>query len=423
MPTTKQEGPMNNIRIYREGLGLTQNDLALRTQIPAPTLRRYEKSSVKISAVNQKIIAEALTQPIDILFPDPAQKRALPSSQYQMNRREFLGAAAITGTGLSMVGLSPFMLTNPAFNKSRKEFSKDELNILAEENYGLWELLNALQRGTSINFVSSVAQGKLLTLQHLSQGSLLPTQHNMLLNFLADVYVLLGRICQEVQDYGSGEAYFREALSIAQETGNVDLKTATRQRYGYMLINQERYRAALQNAEIGIEEGKSATFPIWGEIQLCAAECYAYTGNISKARTVAARARNINRGRDPEIWFGKLLNPKTSYIKNEIVINLAAQHNDEAIRASEDALHNLEKEEPDNLTWRASLQELQARALWQFGRHEESMTTAKESLMNARKVGSVVTETKIEKLHHQMENSPLRTRYGVQVIGELLASS
>lgn len=423
MASEQQKISTNNIKLFREGAGLTQNDLALKTLISAPTLRRYEKGGVKISAQNQQAIADALHQAKEVVFPNSPQKEIQRTHPSQINRRDFFRAAAITGAGLGLIGLNPHMLGNPAFLQDRQDLSKDEIQILAEGNYGLWELLNALQRGASINFVASVTQGKLLTLRHMSECSLLPNQHNTMLSLLADAYLLLGRICQEIQDYGSGEAYYRQALSIAQEVGNIDLKAACRQRYGYMLIDQERYRAALQNAEIGLSEGKDAAFPIWGEVQLYAAQCYAHTGNINKARAVAAQARAMERGRDPEIWFGKLLNPKTSYTKGEIVVNLAAEHNDDAVKAAEETLANLDREEPDNLTWRASLQELQARALWQFGRHEEAIATAKESLRNSRTVGSVVNEGRIEKLYHRMQKSPLGKRHSVQELGGILVAS
>lgn len=297
-----------------------------------------------------------------------------------------------------------------------------EINTLAEDNYGLWELLNALQRGASIQFIYSVTQGRLLTLKHLADCSLLPYQRNTMLNFLADAYLILGRITREIQDYGTGYACFQEALRIARETGNTDLKAAAHQRYGYMLLDLERYTAAQQNAEEAMADGIDAAFPIWGEIQIYAAQTYAHLGDINKARSLARKARDMERGRDPEIWFGKLLNPQTSYANFEIVANIAAQKNYEAVQAAEETIKYLDREEPDNLQWRANIQEQYATALWQLGNIDEAVAMAKESLISTRTVGSIVNEVRIEKLYHKMRTSPFKKRQSVRELGELVAA-
>lgn len=415
MATSKQP-TSNNVRLYREAIGLTQNDLSLKTTIPAPTLRRYEKGEVRIPERNKKLIADALDKSVEKVFP-------IHASENSMNRRQFLGSTVIAGAGLAMAGLSPFMLTNPAFQGTRHELSKEEIAILAEDNYGLWELLNALQRGTSIQFVSSVAQGKLIVLKHLSECTLLPNQRTTMLNLLADVHLLYGRITRETQDFGIGQLYFQEAFRIAKETGNIDLKTAAHQRYGYMLLDLERYTAAVQNAEEAMVHGKNAAFPIWGEIQLYAARAYAYSGQVDKARSIASRARDMRRGHDPDIWYGKLLNPQTSYATFEIVANITAQRNYEAAQAAEETITYLDREEPDNLQWRAHIQELHATALWQLGSIDEAVATAKESLLNTRTVGSIVNETRIEKLYHKMRTSPHGKRQSIKELGLLVATS
>lgn len=237
---------------------------------------------------------------------------------------------------------------------------------------------------------------------------------------LADVYLIIGRITREAQDYGTGQIYFQEALRIAKEAGNIDLRAAAHQRYGCMLLDLERYTAAISNAEEAMANGKDAAFPIWGEVQLLAAQCYAHTGKIDKAKSLAANARNMRRSRDPEIWFGKLLNPQTSYTNFEIVSNIAAQNNYEAVVAAEETLKNLDREEPDNLQWRANIQELHATALWQLGNIDEAVAVAKESLLNTRTVGSVVNEARIEKLYHKMRITPFSKRQSVKELGELI---
>jgi transcriptional regulator with XRE-family HTH domain len=411
--TAAKQTTANNIRLYREAIGLTQNDLSLRTSIPAPTLRRYEKGEVRISEQNRKAIAEALDKPVEKVFPTQAPT-------VTMDRRQFFGAA-IAGTGLAAVGLNPIMLTNPTFQGTRHEMSKDEISTLAEDNYGLWELLNALQRGASIQFIYSVTQGRLLTLKHLADCSLLPYQRNIMLNFLADAYLILGRITREIQDYGTGYACFQEALRIARETGNTDLKAAAHQRYGYMLLDLERYTAAQQNAEEAMADCKDAAFPIWGEVQLYAAKTYAYLGQIGKAKSIAAKARDMERGRDPEVWFGKLLNPQTSYANFELIADVAAEQNFEAVQAAEATLKYLDREEPDNLQWRTNIQELYATALWQLGNIDEAVAVAKESLLLTRAVGSIVNEARIEKLYHKMRTSPFKKRQSIRELGELVA--
>jgi transcriptional regulator with XRE-family HTH domain len=111
---TTNQSFSNNIRLYREAIGLTQNDLALKTTIPAPTLRRYEKGETRIPERNKITIADALNQPLESIFPSQPVTA-------EINRRQFLGMTTAIGTGLSIVGLNPMMLSNPIFQGNRKE--------------------------------------------------------------------------------------------------------------------------------------------------------------------------------------------------------------------------------------------------------------------------------------------------------------
>lgn len=408
--STKSPLP-NHIRQYRELAGLTQNDLALRAQIAAPTLRRYEKGGIVPERV-KGAIAQALDKPIERVFPPH-------SAETTINRRQFIEAAGLGVAGLTIGGGAASV--NPAFLGNRHDLSQDEIAILAEDNYGLWELLNALQRGASIQFVLAIAQGKLLTLHHLATCSLLPTQRDTMLNLLADAHLLLGRIARETQDYGTGQQHFKQALTIAEQTGNVDLLAAARQRYGYLLLDLERYPAALANAERAMSEGAKAAYPIRSEVALYAAQCYAHMGQIDAARALAARTREERKGADPIIWFGKLLNPQTSYGHAQITIDVAADRNVEAISAAEDTLAHLDREEPDNLQWRSHIQEQYATALWQLGHIDESVAIATESLNNSRTVGSIANEARIDKLYRQMIKTPARRESSVIQLGALLS--
>lgn len=227
----------NNIRQLREAAGITRAELAENAGIGLSTLARYESSSFDgtISNCVQQQIAQALNKDISAVFPQ---------RETGVSRRQFIGGAV--GAGLAIGGMGPY-LAEGVFSRAhnRQQLSSTEIKVLADDNYALWELLNTLQRGGSIDYVTAVAQGKLVTLKHLAQCPLLPNQRTTILKLLADVYILLGRIARETQNYGAGDYYAQEAEVIAREIDDPNVKAVHRLRYGHMLIDQGRFAAAV----------------------------------------------------------------------------------------------------------------------------------------------------------------------------------
>lgn len=59
-----------SVRIVRELQGLSQNDLALRTGIPQPTLSAIENNRVRLGVERAKVLARALKcHPGVLVFP------------------------------------------------------------------------------------------------------------------------------------------------------------------------------------------------------------------------------------------------------------------------------------------------------------------------------------------------------------------
>jgi transcriptional regulator with XRE-family HTH domain len=71
-----KEKDMNRIKELREAAGLTQQELAERASIARNTLSLYESSTFKgkIKANVQERIAEALHQPVSLIFDPPIMR-------------------------------------------------------------------------------------------------------------------------------------------------------------------------------------------------------------------------------------------------------------------------------------------------------------------------------------------------------------
>lgn len=287
----------NNIRFFRESLGLTREQFAEKAQIGRSTLFSYESSKYlgKVSADVRQRIAQALGRSLDEVFP---------TNTGSVTRRQFVTGVGILGAGIAAGTFEQHLPLSTFGARNRQQLSNDEIQTLADDNYAHWELLNTLQRGGSIDYVAAVAQGKLVTLKHLSQCPLLPNQRQTILILLADTYLLLGRICRETQNYGAGDYYCNEAEEIAQEVDAPNLKAAHRLRYGHRLTDQGRYSAAVKQGEAVLVEAKGASFPIWAESQLIAAHAFAHAGRFQEARRIAECSRKATLGGDPKIWIG-----------------------------------------------------------------------------------------------------------------------
>lgn len=422
MPKQTPSNERNRIRQYRLASGLNQSELAEKSGIGLSTLARYESVSFlgRIPAKVQTSLAKALNQPIENIFTLPSQQEQRES----MSRRQFLGGvgASALGVGLGIEGgMAGMEFAGTIWgNHNRQSLSDDEIRILAESNFAAWELFDNLQRGSTADYVSAVAQGKLVTLKHLANCSLPTKQKETVLLFLGDMYLIMGRLAREAQNFGAGEYYFNQAMLVAQEINNADLKAATRQRYGFMLIDQGRFGAAVRNGEAALVESKGASFPIWAEAQVIAAHAFAHAGRYREAQHIAYTARDATPGPDPDMWIGKATNPRTIYAFFDIIANLASQRNYEAVQAAENTIANLDKEQPENLQWRVHIQTMQATALWELGAVDDAAMVATDSLKSTRAIGSVINESRIEGLHQKMRTSIYAKHPLVRELGEMI---
>lgn len=418
MPKKTQSNANNNIRQYREHLGLTQSDFANEAAISITTLKRYESKdySGNIPLATKEKIARSLGKNIEAVFPPIDAK---------LSRREFIGemsgAALGMGIGLGMLSEHDFLSSNS--NHQRRSLSKDEVSILADDNFGTWMLFDNLQKGNTTNYVSAVAQGKVVTLTQLAQSSILPQQKEQILILLGDAYLILGRLSREAQNFGAGEEYFQKAMFYAKLTNNSDLKAAIRQRYGFMLIDQQKISVAVKNGQAALIESKGASFPIWAEAQLIAAHALAHAGQFQEAQKIAYQARDAKRGADPDMWIGNIKNPAYVHELFDVSANLAAGKYYDSAQAAEKTIKFLDKQEPDNLQARIHIQWMQATALWEFGAIDDSIMIARNCLNSTQMIGSVINETRLDKLYQRMKRSPYAKRNDVRELGEQLMSS
>ncbi|MBA2679799.1 MAG: helix-turn-helix transcriptional regulator, partial [Ktedonobacteraceae bacterium] len=379
---------MNRIKELRESQGMTQQELANEAAIGRNTLSLYESStySKKIKASVQERIATALKQPISVVFPANGEG---------MNRRDVITGMATIGVGVlgtSLLGqFIPF--------RSAIKLSETDLQELIDANFATWQLLEGVQRGVTLDYINSIAIGKLVTLNHLAQHALQAKQQRLIRVLEGDMHILLGRLQRDTMNYGTAEAHFQQAINIAQEIESADLETAARHRLGnMMLLDQHRMVAAVQNAHVLLDVSTKASHPLWAEAQLMAGAAYAYSGRYSDYQRLATTAKE-KTGRDPSIWVGGIGNPPAIYADMALITSLATGRYIEAYEASVEAVEMINRDYPDNAHWRLNVEAMQAQALWELGDIEGGAKNATRCLISARLIGNTAGEARLESLH------------------------
>ena len=400
---------MNRIKELREAQGITQQELANKAAIGRNTLSLYESStySKKIKADVQERIAMALKQPTTVVFPANADT---------LSRRGLISGMATIGAGImgaSLVSqLSPF--------KTAIKLSETDLQELIDANFATWQLLEGAQRGVTLDYINSIALGKLVALNHLGQNAIQAKQKRLVRLLEGDMHILLGRLQRDTMNYGTAEERFQYAIGIAQEIESADLETAARHRLGNMLLlDQHRTVAAVQNADVLLSVSAKASHPLWAEAQLMAGAAYAYSGRYSEYQRLACTAKE-KTGRDPEIWVGGIGNPPAIYADMALITNLAAGHYIDAYQASAEAVEMINRDYPDNAHWRLNVEAMQAQAMWQLGDIEGGAKTATRCLISARLIGNTAGEARLESLHTIMVQSKHARNKAVKDFSERL---
>jgi transcriptional regulator with XRE-family HTH domain len=404
---------MNRIKEFREAAGLTQQELAEASGVARNSISLYEASTYtgKIRADVQERIATALQQPVSVVFG------AAPTD---MSRRQMLTNLATLGAGaagLGMVGGIP--LSDMLFRRIT-HLSDADMRQLIDANHATWQLLEGVQRGVSLDYINSIAHGKLVALTQLAQHSLPAAQRKTLLLLIGDMHILLGRLQRDIMNYGTAEAHFNRAIEIAKEIDSADLETAARHRLGNMiLLDALKPTAAVRNADILLEVSKKASFPLWAEAQLMAGAAYAYAGRYSETQRLTAEAR-ARKGPDPEIWIGAIGNPPAIYADMALITSLAVGRYVEAYQHSVEAIDLINADYPDNTHWRLNVESMQAQALWGLRDTKDAAETAIKCLISSRVIGNAASEARLERLYTLMAQSKESKHPAVKTFGEHL---
>ncbi len=404
---------MNRIKEFREVAGLTQQELAEASGIARNSISLYEGSACtgKIRADVQERIAAALQQPVSIVFG---------TAPNDMSRRQMLTNLATLGAGAVSLGIVASTPLSDAPFRRITRLSDTDMRQLIDANHATWQLLEGVQRGVTLDYVNSIAHGKLVALAHLAQHSLPTIQKNTLQLLIGDMHVLLGRLQRDIMNFGTAEAHFNRAIEIAREIGSADLETAARHRLGNMvLLDELKPTAAMRNADILLEVSKKASFPLWAEAQLMAGAAYAYTGKYSETQRLRATAQ-ARKGPDPEMWIGGIGNPPAIYADMALITCLAVGHYADAYQHSVEAINLIEMDYPDNTHWRLNVESMQAQALWGLKDTKGAAETAMKCLISSRVIGNTASEARLERLYTQMAQSKESKHPAMKAFGEHL---
>ncbi len=291
---------------------------------------------------------------------------------------------------------------------------------LIDANHATWQLLEGVQRGVSLDYINSIAHGKLVALAHLAQHALPTAQKRTLQLLIGDMHILLGRLQRDIMNFGTAEAHFHRAIEIAREIGSADLETAARHRLGNMvLLDELKPTAAVRNADILLEVSKKASFPLWAEAQLMAGAAYAYAGRYSETQQLTATAK-ARKGPDPEMWIGGITNPPAIYADMALITSLAVGKYGEAYQHSVETINLIEADYPDNTHWRLNVESMQAHSLWGLRDTKSAAETAMKCLISSRVIGNTASEARLERLYTMMAQSKEYKHPAVKAFGERL---
>ncbi len=192
--------------------GLTQEEVATGANISRSALHTYESAafSGRIRHDVQQQIADALGANPNDVFPSHGLNPTI-------DRRQFLAGAGVGITALSMLPAGNLFPMFP-FKSASTQLGKQEIQSLGDTNFSTWSLFDSAQSDLQVEYVKAVAQGQITALSHLSQTSLIPSQKSTIWNFLADMYMLLGRIHIEQRNYFIADQALQQVESIASET-------------------------------------------------------------------------------------------------------------------------------------------------------------------------------------------------------------
>jgi tetratricopeptide (TPR) repeat protein len=304
--------------------------------------------------------------------------------------------------------------------RSITRLSRDDIQQLFEANHATWQLLEGVQRGVSLDYINSIAHGKLIALSHLAENMLHGGQTNTLRLLIGDMYVLLGRLQRDIMNFGTAEAHFNQAIAIAQEIESADLETAARHRLGNMLLLDEmKPTAAVRNADVLLEISKRASFPLWAEAQLMAGAAYAYVGRYAEYQRLESIART-KKGPDPETWIGGISNPPAIYADMALITSLGTGNYVTAHQHSVEAIDMITRDYPDSTHWRLNVEGMQAQALWGLKDVKGAAETAMKCLVGSRVIGNTASEARLERLYTVMSQSKESKHPAVKAFGEHL---
>lgn len=419
----------NRIREIREALKMRKTDFAIAVMqfvdISPPMLARYEAPGYNgtIREAVKRAIAEVLRQPMDIVFPIAPVQTVIDSNPQKFDRRHFIYGAGMIGAMIGGLAASSIVGIPLSHSRRSRNLSQDEIRFLIDGNFTAWQMADALHSDTSIYYVQAIAHGKLVTLNQLITCPLPGNQHRLLLILMGDTALLLARIACDIRDFHTSEAYFQQAFMLAREAQHAELLAAAHMRYSNLLLSDQRLVEADQNAQAILATAHGTAFPIQNEALVTAANVYIRIGKLAEAERLGAIAADAQPGPDPEIWVGKITNPKASHEHLNFTRNLACRQFDEAIQAADEIIQLTQREEPENLKLIAYGHYLSARAHWGNGTVEAAIEAAQKSLILTDQIDAVKNRARLESLYTSMIASPLAKHRSVREFGEHLASS
>jgi transcriptional regulator with XRE-family HTH domain len=366
---------------FRKARNWSQEDLAQALRTTARTVQRIEKQEMIKSISRRKVLATLLSIPLTLLGIKAIEEESNDTSLLSIER----------------------------YDRSQMAFLKEELATR-------WEMYHTggtIRAGRGL----SLWIGEIIKFAKSCEGTI---WYRDALVLLSMSFQLDSCVQRDLMDYPKAHAAFKKAYRIAKELGDAELMAAAMTREGITFIQEDRPIEAIQHLKGALDLILRQGLPILRAYSLQAlSEAYAKAQMTQDSwHAIELAERIITRGVSGEETSQTRLSSASITVQKGI--------NAVTLKDYERAITLLDRGlltyDPAMIRGRARLMAQKAEAYRGLGLIDVCVTTAEESIVLARSVGSAKTIARIQTLHTALIDSPYRKEPSIARLGTMLPS-